>query len=142
MKGSTHRGQRGQALAEMGIVVVLFVTLCVGILEFGRAWIIVNMITHATRDGARVAAVALPSNRDSYGMITNKSSIQSQVLSEIQTVTPTTGFAVNVTQSTVGGVPMVQVQVTGTVPYMFKLVGDSFAVNRTVTFRDEGRASS
>ena len=141
MKGSTHRGQRGQALAEMGIVVVLFVTLCVGILEFGRAWIIVNMITHATRDGARVAAVALPSNRDSYGMITNKSSIQSQVLSEIQTVTPTTGFAVNVTQSTVGGVPMVQVQVTGSVPYMFQLVGNSFAVNRTVTFRDEGRAS-
>ena len=141
MKGSTHRGQRGQALAEMGIVVVLFVTLCVGILEFGRAWIIVNMITHATRDGARVAAVALPSNRDSYGMITNKSSIQSQVLSEIQTVTPTTGFAVNVTQSTVGGVPMVQVQVIGTVQYMFQLVGNSFAVNRTVTFRDEGRAS-
>ena len=141
MKGSTHRGQRGQALAEMGIVVVLFVTLCVGLLEFGRAWIIVNMITHATRDGARVAAVVLPSKRDSYGMITNKSSIQSQVLSEIQTVTPTTGFAVNVTQSTVGGVPMVQVQVTGSVPYMFQLVGNSFAVNRTVTFRDEGRAS-
>ena len=74
-------------------------------------------------------------------MITDTSSIKSQVLSDIQTVTSTTGFTVNVTQPSVGGVPMVQVQVTGSVPYMFQLVGNSFAVNRTVTFRDEGRAS-
>ena len=43
------------------------------------------------------------------------------------------------TQPTVSGVPVVQVQVTGTVPYMFNLVGTSFAVSRTVVFRDEGR---
>jgi hypothetical protein len=29
--------------------------------------------------------------------------------------------------------------VTGSVPYLFNLVGTSFSVSRTVTFRDEGR---
>jgi len=137
-----RRPDRGQALAEMGIIVLLFVTLVMGMLEFGRAWMVANMITHATRDGARMAAVIPPypsSQRNSSGTFTDTSAIQNQVLSEIQNVIPTTGFSVNVTQPTSNGVPMVQVQVNATVPYLFNLVGTSFSVARTVTFRDEGR---
>jgi Flp pilus assembly protein TadG len=132
-----RRGQRGQALVEMGMVVALFVALVVGTIEFGRAWMIANMITHAARDGARIGATA--QGRGAGGTITSTSSIQTQVLDDIRNVTPTTGLTVNVTQPTISGIPMVQVRVTGTVPYLFNLVGTSFAVDRTATFRDEGR---
>jgi Flp pilus assembly protein TadG len=133
--------QRGQALAETGIVIALFVSLVMGTIEFGRAWMIANMITHATRDGARMAAVVPATGRSSTGVISSTSAIQTQVLNEISNVMPSTGFTVNVTQPTLGGIPMVQVQVTGTVPFIFNLpgVGTSLDVSRTVTFRDEGR---
>jgi Flp pilus assembly protein TadG len=133
------RRERGQALAETGIMITLFVMLVMGTIEFGRAWMILNMITHAARDGARIAAVVDSSGRDASGNITNKSAIQTQVLTEIQNVMTTTGLTATLTQSTVSGVPMVQVQVSGSVPYIFNLVGTSFSVSRTVTFRDEGR---
>jgi Flp pilus assembly protein TadG len=133
-----RRTQRGQALAETAIVIVLLVTMAMGIIEFGRAWLIANMITHAARDGARMAAVPA-SNRDGSGMITDTSAIVNQVLSDIGTVVPTSGFTVSVGQTAIGGIPMVQVTVTGAVNYVFNLVGTSFTVNRTVTFRDEGR---
>jgi len=133
--------ERGQALAETGIVITLFVTLVMGTIEFGRAWMIANMITHAARDGARIAAVVPATGRSSNGTISSTSAIQTQVLNEISNVMPSSGFTVNVTQPSPGGIPMVQVQVTGSVPYLFNLpgVGTSFSVNRTVTFRDEGR---
>jgi Flp pilus assembly protein TadG len=133
-----RRTQRGQALAETAIVIVLLVTMAMGIIEFGRAWLIANMITHAARDGARMAAVPA-SNRDGNGIITDTSAIVNQVLSDVGTVVPTAGFTVNVAQPLIGGIPMVQVTVNGTVPYVFNLVGTSFTVARTVTFRDEGR---
>jgi hypothetical protein len=121
----------------MAFVVVLLVTLVMGTIEFGRAWMIGNMITHAARDGARTGAAA--KGRGAGGTITNTSAIQTQVLDQIRDVTPTTGLTVSVTQTTISSIPMVQVQVTGTVPYVFNLVGTSFPVNRTATFRDEGR---
>jgi Flp pilus assembly protein TadG len=133
------RRERGQALAETGIIITLFVMLVMGTIEFGRAWMIANMITHAARDGARIAAVVASTNRDASGNITNASTIQTQVLTEIQNVMPTTGLTATLTQPTISGIPMVQMQVTGNVPYLFNLVGTSFSVSRTVTFRDEGR---
>jgi len=52
-----HRGERGQAIVETALVLPIIVLLLFGILEFGRfynAWIV---ITQASREGARVAAV-------------------------------------------------------------------------------------
>ena len=46
--------QRGQALAEMGFVILLFVVLTLGIIDFGRMFMVLNVITHAARDGARI----------------------------------------------------------------------------------------
>jgi Flp pilus assembly protein TadG len=135
---------RGQALAELGIIIVLVLMLAMGIIEFGRMLMIANVITHAARDGARAAAVLPSSSRDSSGMITNTSAIQSRVISHISNAVNTSGFSVNVSQpaaSSTGGIPMVTVQVTGSVPYvaLFNLVGSSLNIDRSVTFRDEGR---
>jgi Flp pilus assembly protein TadG len=135
-----RRRERGQALAEAAIALPLFVLMALAMIEFGRAWLVVNMITHAARDGARIAAAAANPRDPATGMITNSAAIQSQVLAEISNVMPTTGLTVNVTQPNIGGIPMAQVQVTGTVPYLFNVVGTTgFPVARTVTFRDEGR---
>ncbi len=139
MRAPDMRRQGGQALIETAMIVVLFVTLTMGVIEFGRAWMIGNMITHAARDGARAAAVTPNAGRGTGGTLTNTAAIQTNVLNSIRNAIPTTGFNVTVAQPTVGGIPMVQVTVTATVPYLFNLVGGSFTVNRAVTFRDEGR---
>ena len=136
------RGRRGQALTELGIIIVLLVFLVMGMIEFGRAWMIVNMITQAARHGARAAAVLPLSKRNATThVITDSSAIVTQVQNQIQNVY---AGALDVTvnpQADAGGIPLVSVTVTGTVPFLFNLpgVGTSFAVNRSVIFRDEGR---
>ena len=137
MTRAKRHDARGQALTEMAFVVVLFVTLVMGLMEFGRAWMIANMITHAARDGARAAARFTDRNPDCT--ITDTSGIESGVIAQIGAVMDTgTISGVTVSQSVQSGIPVVQVQVTGTVPYMFNLVASEFPVARTVTFRDEG----
>jgi len=137
MTRAKRHGARGQALAETGFVIVLFVMLALGIMEFGRAWMIANMITHAARDGARTASTFEDRNADCSMKSTQ--SIEDRVIEEIAAVMDTATISgVNVVQSVEGGIPVVSVQVVGTVPYMFNIVGSEFPVARTVTFRDEG----
>jgi len=134
---------RGQALAELGIVIVLFVFLGLGIIEFGRAWMIINMVTHAARDGARAAAALPPSSRDASGHVTSWSAIEGAVESYIQDNTGQTMTATGISTADVGGVPMIAVQVEGEVDWLFFHTplgfGPTFEVNRIVSFRDEGR---
>lgn len=137
MTRAKRHDARGQALTEMAFVIVLFVTLVMGIMEFGRAWMIANMITHAVRDGARSAATY--ADRDPDCAIQDTSSIESGVMAQIAAVMDTATISgVTVSQSVQAGIPVVQVQITGTVPYIFNLVSSEFPVARTITFRDEG----
>jgi Flp pilus assembly protein TadG len=139
-KRTARRGERGQALAETGIVIVLFVMLVMGTIEFGRAWMISNMITHAARDGARMAAT-WPTRTAGAISSADKTTIQSQVQTEMANVMGSpTGLTATVSQTTAGTIPTVQVRVNGSVSYLFQLLPgmSSFAVDRTVTFRDEG----
>ena len=139
-KRTARRGERGQALAETGIVIVLFVLLGMGIIEFGRAFMITNMITHATRDGARIAAT-WPTRTGGTISSTDKTTIQNQVQTELANVLGSpTGLTATVSQTNVGAIPTVQVRVNGSVSYLFHLLPSmsSFAIDRTVTFRDEG----
>ena len=136
-------GARGQALAELGIVIVLFVFLGLGIIEFGRAWMIINMVTHAARDGARAAAALPQSSRDTSGKVTAWGPIETAVEDYIQDNTGQTMSATGISTADVGGVPMVAVQVEGQVDWLFFHTplgfGPTFEVNRIVSFRDEGR---
>ena len=77
--------------------------------------------------------------RNSSGIITSTSAIVTQVLTQIQNVMPTTGLTVTVTQPTISSIPMVSVNVSGSVPYLIQLWGTTYPINRTVVFRDEGR---
>lgn len=50
----------GQALVEFALVVPLLLILILGIVEFGRAWNVYQVITDAAREAARSAAVDNP----------------------------------------------------------------------------------
>lgn len=54
------RGNRGNAVLEMALVMPLLMVVCFGITEFGRAWTTVSVITSAAREGARLAVVTAP----------------------------------------------------------------------------------
>jgi Flp pilus assembly protein TadG len=49
-------GQRGSAIMEFAFVLPLLLLLTFGIVEFGRAWLIVNTLNHAAREAVRLAA--------------------------------------------------------------------------------------
>ena len=154
MRQTQRRNQRGQELIELGMVMVIFVLLVGGVMQFGHAFMVANMITHAARDGARLAASW--QSRGACGQITNYSAIQDAVSSRIATVSGET-FTVSVTQEPAvaasatppcpapGTTPIVKVNVNGCVPYIFNVLGLSsgctggFAVNRDVVFDDELR---
>lgn len=138
--------QRGQALAETGIAITLLLLLVMGVIEFGRAFMVANMITHAARDGARSAAVVAATERDSSGTISSdaKSTIITQVRTAIAGVvgaSAASALSITVTQagSSASPPPLVTVTVSGQVPMIINWGGRTgFAVNRAVAFRDEG----
>ena len=51
------RGERGAALVETAFVLPIMLLVCVGILEFGRAYQTWQVVTNAAREGARVAVL-------------------------------------------------------------------------------------
>jgi Flp pilus assembly protein TadG len=137
---SALANQRGQSIVELGIILVLFVTLTFGTIEYGRAWMVANMITHAARDGARAAAVDPAVNRVN-GVIQGGtiSNVQLQILTQIANVMdPSTIDTPAVQQVNLNGINVVQVTVTGTVPFLFNIFGSGYSVSRIVTCRDEG----
>ena len=52
--------QRGQAVVEMALVLPLLLVVVFGIAEFGRAWMTMNVLTCASREGCRLAVVTGP----------------------------------------------------------------------------------
>ena len=54
------RGNRGNAMVEFALVLPLLLVVCFGITEFGRAWMTMNILTSAAREGVRLAVVTAP----------------------------------------------------------------------------------
>lgn len=57
---SLARDTRGQSVIEFALVLPLILVLVFGITEFGRAWMAVNVLTSAAREGCRLAVVTAP----------------------------------------------------------------------------------
>lgn len=55
-----RRAEEGQALVEFALVVPFLLVFLVGIVEFGRAWNLHQVLTDAAREGARRAVVFNP----------------------------------------------------------------------------------
>lgn len=136
----SYRNHRGQALTEAAMVLPVLVILTLGIVEVARAFLYANLITHAAREGARAAAVSGNASRDhDTGLIQNSAAIRALVQDYIEDTVHDATVNVSVTQRMSNGIPLVDVTVNGQFATIFSLLGDSFAINRTVTFRDEGR---
>lgn len=56
-KTSLHKKQAGAAAVEFALIAMVFLSLLMGILEFGRVLFTYNAAVEATRYGARVAVV-------------------------------------------------------------------------------------
>src|SRR5262249_27006893 len=119
MKRRPRSRERGQAMVEIAIVAPALILLLFGIVEFGRAWMISNMITHEARQWARIAATA--SNRDSTGGI-NTSSIEASARADIKAMTGLDVPGITARQMPIGGIPMVTINVTYDVPFLFNLL--------------------
>jgi len=108
----SHRSRSGQSLVETALVLIPLVLLAIGIVQFGYAFIELEMIANAARDGARTAA-AFP-QRDGCGCIrsADKASIEAAasaspagvVLGEVANVMDTTALTVSMQQVTNGAV--------------------------------------
>ncbi len=51
---------RGQSVIEFALVLPLLLLILFGITEFGRAWMTLNILTSAAREGCRLAVVTGP----------------------------------------------------------------------------------
>lgn len=54
------RDEGGQALVEFALITPFLLMMLIGIIEFGRAWNLHQVVTDAAREGARKAAVYDP----------------------------------------------------------------------------------
>jgi Flp pilus assembly protein TadG len=61
---SVKRAEAGQSLAEFALVLPILLALVIGIFEFGRAWNVYQVLTNATREGARLAIVPSTQSED------------------------------------------------------------------------------
>lgn len=57
MSTGLYRGERGQAIVEMALILPLFLLLILGIVEMGRIGYAYITVNNAARAGARVASV-------------------------------------------------------------------------------------
>src|SRR5262245_36867410 len=142
-------GQRGQALAEMAFVVVLLVMLSLGIIDFGRMLMVQNVITHAVRDGARIAALTKDTDWGGFTMSgAARTTVVNRIRDQLSTVmssgdATTIANTANITRTNTGATvgEIASVNVTGSVPFLFSFPGvwgGTVAVNRTATYRFEG----
>ncbi len=90
------RGQRrrGAALVEMAVCLPVLVTVVLGIIEFGRAMMVSELINDAAREGARKAIIAGSTNSnvtDTVSTFVQATSVNSQYVTTNITVTPAAG---------------------------------------------------
>jgi hypothetical protein len=53
---SRHEGSRGQALVEFALVIIAFMMMFLGVIEFGVAFSVREMVNFASRDGSLMAS--------------------------------------------------------------------------------------
>lgn len=55
LKRTNQKRRRGAALVEAAVVLPLLLLIVMGIIEFGRAMMVVQLVTNGAREGARLA---------------------------------------------------------------------------------------
>lgn len=64
-KGKCNRSpRRGQALIEFSLIVIIFFTMLLGMIQFGMYQSTANTLWNLSREGARFASVSMPTDSD------------------------------------------------------------------------------
>jgi Flp pilus assembly protein TadG len=131
------RSQTGAALVEAAVGLMLFFTLILGVLEFGRAFNVYQSLTNAAREGARLSVAPLPGT----STLPTNAQVQ-QKTQEFLALSNVTGTTVTVNQTlvgpVVGGVSTVYTQVSVSVPYRsFLIPGNTFTMAAQSRMRNE-----
>jgi Flp pilus assembly protein TadG len=128
---SQLREERGQALVEMALVLGILLLLLTGIVEFGRVLNAQLAVSHASREGARIAVVGATDDlisqrvRNAAGTLdVNKVSI---------TVSPSSNERIRGTELRV----LVEYPVDIVMPFMNKILPDPYLVRGATTMRVE-----
>lgn len=137
-RGRRLRNQRGQALAEAGMVIPMLVLLMLGVFEFGRAMMVANVASNAARVGARAAAMTAPALRGTDGIPVSDTHIITAAKAMLGDVVDGDAFDVFVEWFEEDGVPMVRVRVTASsgIPFIFAPLA-TYALERQATFADQ-----
>jgi Flp pilus assembly protein TadG len=122
----THRraaGRRGQSLVEFALVVPMLLLMVVGLIEFGRAWNVNQVVTFAARQGARTAAVMNASGNTAQEI---RDSVLNVVTTSLQSANYACGNCVTILGEASGANEPVTVTVS--VPFQFFLFGPVMAL--------------
>ena len=144
--------KKGQALIETALSIFILFLLVFGIIEFGRAMFVKNMLNNAARAGARTAVVTPPTgsgNPPKWGAsdistITNSVNnavyyikAPEQVNVTILIGTPPTTVTANTVHPSSGDIVTVQTQLTNFVSIVPKLIPISATLTGTASMRYE-----
>jgi Flp pilus assembly protein TadG len=87
--------RRGTALVELALVLPIFVAVTLGIVEFGRAMMVAQLVTNAAREGTRLGIIDGSTNAkvetDIKSFLNQAANISAADLTITITVTPATG---------------------------------------------------
>lgn len=126
-----HKGEQGQAMVEMALVLPLLLLLLLGIIEMGRVGYAYITVSNAARSAARVASAG--------GMdldIQNAAIIAAPSLNEAELTTVITPIQINRQSG-----QSVQIQVSYPVHLIVPMISDilpnPFLVNSTLSMRVE-----
>ncbi len=148
-----RKSQPGQALVETGLAIALFIVVVLGTIEFGYAFMALNLIMRAETAGARAAGAPHVGSRGTCGRITDTSSVNGNPNGLVRRQIGATATAVSVSQNpdptvlccgaccsfTQSNIPTVAVTARANLPRLFGILGsDAFSFTRPVRFRDEG----
>ncbi len=134
------RSERGAAMVEFAIVTPLLLTMAFGVIDFGRAFYVYNLLNSVARDGARLGAA--------QGVAATSATIKTRIINEIVPEYRMTGAtaptAEQITVTLTGGLPSNTGNVTVTIhdyaftPWVPVLpIAQNLTLNTSATFRRE-----
>jgi len=97
-----RRGRRGAAVVEFAAVAPLLLLILFGIIEYGYIFMVRQTVTHAAREGCRIAV--LQTTDEPYSEVTDR-------IAEIMATAGVTNYTVDLTHPTAGD-PMEVVEIS------------------------------
>lgn len=98
-----RRGERGQSVVEMALLLPVYLMLLLGMLEFGLAFDHLLSISYASREGARVGAALTNGGGTlgcSGGQSPNAASVDPQIIAAVERVLTSPGSLVSIANVT------------------------------------------